>query len=65
MENISVDKVDFNNILTTVEILVSDVEQVLSQNEVVDRRIRDVKSGIAGKVEEDYNEYLKKRGIVC
>ena len=64
MEIINVEKTDFSRILNTAEILVKEVEQVLSQDEIVKSRIKDIKIGrITGKTKEDYNEYLKKRGI--
>ena len=62
METVNVSKDDFNKILNTIEILISDFERVISQNEVISTRIEDVKSGkIKGKSEEDYKDYLKKR----
>lgn len=64
METINVEKTDFNRILRTAEILVNKVEQVFSQDEIVKSRIKDIQVGrITGKTKEDYNEYLKKRGI--
>lgn len=64
METINVEKTDFNKILNTAEILVQEVEHALSQDEIVKSRIKDIKTGkITGKTKEDYNEYLKKRGI--
>lgn len=64
MGNISVNKTDFNKILATAEILISDVEQALSQNEIAERRMNEVVLGnVAGKTQNDYNEYLRKRGI--
>ena len=64
MENISITKNDFNKILTTVEVLISDVEQVLSQNEIAESRMNDIVLGkVTGKTMNNYNEYLKKRGI--
>jgi len=64
MENIYVEKGDFNKLLATVEILISDVEELKSQNDVVEKRMKEVLIGeIEGKTEEDYNEYLKKRRI--
>jgi len=66
MENINIDKTDFNKLLTTVEILIGDVEQMIDQDEVVGRRIEDIKTGrVGGKTEEDYDGYLKKRGVSC
>jgi len=65
METINIEKTDFNKVLTTVEILISDMEQMLHQNEIVKERIEDIETGkIIGKTSEDYNEYLRKRGIV-
>jgi len=65
METINVEKTDFNKVLTTVEILISDMEQMLHQNEIVRERIEDIETGkIIGKTPKDYDEYLRKRGIV-
>lgn len=62
MENISVARNDFNKILATVEILINDVEQALSQNEIAEKRMNDVISGnVAGRSQKDYNEYLKRK----
>jgi len=64
MKTIQVRKSDFKRILSTAEILIDEVEQALSQDDVVIKRIRDIRSGrIKGKTEDDYHEYLKKRGI--
>ena len=61
---IKVDADDFSKILDTAEILINEVEQVFSQDEVIKDRIKDIQiGGIKGKTEEDYNEYLRKRGI--
>ncbi len=66
MENINIEKEDFNKLLVAVEMLIEDVEQMKSQDEIVNRRIEDVKSGrVREKTEADYNEYLKKRGVAC
>ncbi len=65
METIQVEKTDFNKILNTAEILINEVEQVF-QNEIVKIRVGDIEMGkIKGKTQEDYNEYLRKRGIEC
>ena len=65
METINIEKTDFNKVLTTVEILISDVEQMLHQDEIVSERVEDIKTEqINGKTEDDYNEYLRKSGIV-
>jgi len=66
MGNINVEKSDFSKILNTAEILINDIEQMFSQDEIITKRINDIKNRrIKGKTEKDYNEYLKKRGIVC
>ena len=63
METIQVEKTDFNKILNTAEILINEVEQVF-QNEIVKIRVGDIEMGkIKGKTQEDYNEYIRKRGI--
>ena len=62
METITVEKSDFNKILNTMEILLDDFEQILPKNEIVTRRIEEIKTGkIKGKSEEDYKKYLQKR----
>ncbi|MFH1586190.1 MAG: hypothetical protein ABIB79_05470 [archaeon] len=63
METIQVEKTDFNKILNTAEILIDEVDQVF-QDEIVKTRIEDITKGnMKGKTQEDYNEYLRKRGI--
>ena len=60
---IQVGRTDFGKILKTAEILIDEVEQVF-QNEVVKVRMEDVVEGkVKGKTQEDYNEYLRRRGI--
>jgi len=64
METVNVSKNDFGVILSTAEILINKVEDVLSQDEVAEKRAKDVFLGrVKGKTKEDYNEYLKKRGV--
>ena len=64
METIQVNKTDFNKILNTAEILIEEVEQVLSQDEVAKKRTEDIKAGrVKGRTEEDLDNYLKKRGV--
>ncbi|MCK5449890.1 hypothetical protein KAI32_03420 [Candidatus Pacearchaeota archaeon] len=63
METIHVGKTDFGRILRTAEILIEEVEQVF-QDEMVEERMEDVVEGrVIGKTQEDYDEYLKRRGI--
>ena len=64
MGTIEVQKSDFNKILHTAEQLVDEVEYVLLQDEVVKKRIKDIKTGkIKGKSEKELDDYLKKRGV--
>jgi hypothetical protein len=66
METVNIDKDDFNNLLSTVEILISDVEKLRGQEEISQKRVLDIEEGkVEGKTEKDYNEYLRKRGISC
>ena len=64
METIQVKKSDFGKILETAEVLIDEVENALSQEEIVKRRIDDVRHGrVRGRTESELDEYLKKRGI--
>lgn len=65
MENISVDKSDFSQLITAVEFLIEDVEQILDQDEIAEKRMQEIQTGIVkGKNVKDYNEYLRKRGVI-
>ena len=64
METVEVKKSDLNKILNTAEILVDEVEQALSQDEIAKKRMNDIKTEkTTGKTEKDLDEYLKKRGV--
>ena len=64
METVQIKKSDFSKILSTAEILIDEVEQAFSQDEVVIKRIKDIKTGnVKGKTEQELNDYLKKRGV--
>mgnify|MGYP001603799261 FL=1 len=64
METVQIKKSDFSKILSTAEILIDEVEQAFSQDEVVMKRIKDIKTGnVKGKTEQELNDYLKKRGV--
>ncbi len=64
MDTVNVRKADFIKILNTAELLVDEVEQALSQDEIAKRRMSDILSGkVKGKTHKDYYAYLKKRGI--
>ena len=64
MEDIQIKKSDFNKILNTAEILINEVEEALSQEDIIKKRIEEIKTGkIKGRTEEELDEYLKKRGV--
>ena len=63
MKTLQVNKTDFSKILETAEILIAEIEKALSQNEIVMKRVAEIKTGkIKGRTENELNEYLKKRG---
>lgn len=63
-KQININQGDFLQILNTAEILIDKVALVLGNDAIVKERVNDICQGkIKGKTEEDYNEYLKKRGI--
>ena len=62
METVTIPKKVFKRILDDVQILIDDVEMALDAK--VQQRIEDIESGKEkGKSENEYYEYLKKRGI--
>ena len=64
METLQVKRTDFGKILETAEVLITEVEKALSQEEIVKKRLADVKEGrIEGKTEKELDDYLKKRGF--
>ncbi len=64
METVQVNKSDLGKILSTVEILIDEVENALSQDELAKKRFEEITSGkIKGKSEKDLDEYLKRRGV--
>ncbi len=64
METIQVRKSDFNKIISTAEVLINEVEQALSQDEIAKKRIGDIITGrIKSRTEEELDNYLKKRGV--
>ncbi|MBI3051835.1 hypothetical protein HYY74_05255 [Candidatus Woesearchaeota archaeon] len=64
METLQIKKSDFSKILETAELLISEVEQALSQDDIVKARMGDIKAGrVNGKSEQELDEYLKRRGV--
>ena len=66
METVHVRKSDFNKILNAAEVLIDEVEHVLSHDEVVKKRMDDItKKKVKGKTEKELDNYLKSRGVNC
>lgn len=64
METIQVKREALKKILSTAELLVNEVEQALSQDEIAKNRMNDIRAGkVKGKPEEELDNYLDKRGI--
>lgn len=64
METIQVKREALKKILSTAELLVDEVEQALSQDEIAKNRMNDIRAGkVKGKPEEELDNYLGKRGI--
>ncbi|MDH3976613.1 MAG: hypothetical protein OEV42_20310 [Deltaproteobacteria bacterium] len=64
MDTVHVNKTDFTRILDTAETLIDEVEHALEEDEIVSKRLEDVKSGrVTGKTEKELDDYLKSRGV--
>lgn len=64
METLQIKKTDFGKILDTADQLIDEVENVLSQEKIVSKRIQDIKTGkVKGKTEDELENYLKGRGL--
>ncbi len=65
METITIEKDTFDKLLSDIENLVRDVENITSiSDEVVKQRIEDIDTDTSiGKPEKDLDDYLKKRGV--
>mgnify|MGYP001566746843 CR=1 FL=1 len=64
-ETITMPKEDFRKLISDVEIVINDVESILSsEDKLTKKRIDDIESGkVKGKTEKELDEYLKNRGI--
>lgn len=63
METLTISREKFGKILTDIDILLSDIEE-LSPDEIVRQRIADINADLTlGKSEQELDEYLKKRGV--
>lgn len=65
METISVNKEQFKKLISDVEVLIEDVENLdSSEDETLKQRIKDIDEGkIKGKTEKELDDYLKNRGV--
>lgn len=63
-QTIRIRKSDFKKILGTAETLLDEIEEALSTEQIIEKRIEDIESGrTEGKTEQELDEYLKKRGV--
>ncbi len=63
METLTISREKFGKILTDIDILLSDIEE-LSPDEIVRQRIADINADpTLGKSEQELDEYLKERGV--
>lgn len=64
MTTVQIQKTDFEKILHTAEVLIDEVEQACSLDEIAKQRLHDLKTKmVAGKTERELDLYLKKRGV--
>ena len=64
MSGISISEEKFHKVLEDVENLIEDVAELLDQDEIVKKRMADIKLNPSiGKSEKDIDAYLKKRGV--
>lgn len=64
-ETITMPREEFKKLISDVEIVINDVESILStEDKLTKKRIDDIESGkVKGKTEKELDEYLKNRGI--
>lgn len=64
METIAVPREMLGKILLDMETLAADVEELLSTDEIVKKRIMEINvSPSIGKSEQELDDYLKQRGV--
>ena len=65
MATITVSKDEFKKLISDVEIVINDVESILSnEDKLIKKRIKDIESGkVKGKSEKELDDYLKSRGV--
>ncbi len=64
-ETITMPREEFKKLISDVEIVINDVESILSsEDKLTKKRIDGIESGkVKGKTEKELDEYLKNRGI--
>lgn len=64
MTTITVSEEKFNKVLADVEMLITDVSSLFEEEEIVKKRLKEIKNNPSiGKSEEEVNTYLKARGV--
>ena len=64
MATITVPKETFSRILTELESVIGDLEELYDQDIVAKKRLEEIKQGkVKLKSEKDYYAYLKRRGV--
>lgn len=64
MGNITISEEKLNKIVNDVEILITDVVSLIDQDEIVKKRMLEIKKDPSiTKSETELDEYLKKKGI--
>jgi len=64
MDTITLSEDRFRKVLADVETLVEDVTSLVNQDDVVKKRIAEIKANPSiGRSEEELDEYLKRRGV--
>ena len=64
MAIVSIPSETLNKILTDVEVLIEDVAILIDQNEMVRKRLQEIKENPSiARPEKDMDIYLKKRGV--
>ena len=64
METVTIPKEKFNKVLSDVEVLIEDVVSIFSQDNIAEKRLKEIKETPSiGKSESELDNYLKKRGV--
>lgn len=64
MATITISEEKFHKVLSDVELLITDVSSLFEEDEIVKRRLKEIKQNPSlGKSEEDLDIYLKARGV--